>query len=63
MRIVVDRGLCEANAVCEGIATEVFHVTDDDVLELLDETPPEAMRERLEAAVLRCPRRALSIVD
>lgn len=63
MRIEVDRNLCEANALCEGIAPTVFHVTDDDVLEILQPSPPEEMRQKIEAAVLRCPRRALSIVE
>ena len=63
MRIEVDRDLCEANAVCESIAAKVFHVNEDDVLEVLDPEPPEAMRAAVEAAVLRCPRRALRLVD
>ena len=39
MRIVVDFDLCESNAVCMGIAPEVFEVRDDDFLYVLDETP------------------------
>ncbi|MCZ7524927.1 MAG: ferredoxin [Acidimicrobiia bacterium] len=61
MRVVVDHDVCEANAVCESIVPELFHVTDDDVLEILrPEVPPE-LRERAEQAVLRCPRRALRL--
>ena len=41
MRIVVDFDLCESNAVCMGIAPEVFEVRDDDFLYVLDENPPE----------------------
>ena len=39
MRIVVDYDLCESNAICMGIAPEVFEVRDDDFLYVLDETP------------------------
>lgn len=63
MRVVVDYDLCESNAICMGIVPEVFEVRDDDFLYLLDETPPEALRERVEEAVRRCPKQALSIVE
>ena len=36
MRVVVDFDLCESNAICMGIAPEVFEVRDD-LLALLDD--------------------------
>jgi ferredoxin len=63
MRVRVDRDLCESNGVCERLAPEVFEVGDDDRLRLKQERPPEALRARVEEAVRRCPKRALSIVD
>jgi len=63
MRVVVDRTLCEANAVCARLVPEVFAVGDDDRLEIKQEQPPEALRERVEHAVRRCPKLALSLVD
>ena len=63
MRVVVDFDLCESNAVCMGIAPEVFEVRDDDFLYVLDETPPESMRPQLEEAVRRCPKQAISLAD
>jgi len=63
MRIVVDYDLCESNAVCMGIAPEVFEVRDDDFLYLLDEHPPEESRGKMEDAVRRCPKQAISIQD
>jgi len=62
-RVVVDFDLCESNAVCMGVAPEVFEVRDDDFLYVLDETPPEELRPRVEEAVRRCPKAAISIVD
>lgn len=63
MRVVVDYDLCESNAICMGIAPEVFEVRDDDLLYILDENPPEALRERVEEAVRRCPKQALTLLE
>jgi ferredoxin len=63
MRVVVDFDLCESNAICMGIAPEVFEVRDDDFLYVLNETPPEEMRGKIEEAVQRCPKQAISIVE
>lgn len=62
-RVVVDWDLCESNAVCMGIAPQVFEVRDDDFLYILDETPPDALRSAVEQAVARCPKQAISIAD
>ena len=63
MRVVCDFDLCESNAICMGIVPEVFEVRDDDFLYILDETPPESLRDKIEEAVRRCPKQALSIVE
>lgn len=63
MRVVVDFDLCESNAVCMGIAPEIFEVRDDDFLYVLNETPPETDRAKVEEAVRRCPKQAISIAD
>ena len=61
MRVVVDFDLCESNAVCMSIAPEVFEVRDDNFLYILQEEPPEELRPKVEEAVRRCPRQAISI--
>jgi len=63
MRIVVDRDLCEGNAVCMKMAPEVFAVGDDDQVKVLIECPGPDLRAKVEAAVRRCPRQALSLTD
>ena len=63
VRVIVDQDRCEGNAVCMKIAPEVFLVADDDRVRVLVERPPEALRSRIEAAVRRCPRQALAILD
>ena len=62
-RVVVDFDLCESNAICMGIAPEVFEVRDDDFLYILDETPSPDLREKVEEAVRRCPKQAISIAE
>jgi ferredoxin len=63
MRVVVDYDLCESNAICMAVAPEVFEVDDDDNLNLLQDEPPEDLRPKVEEAVRRCPKQALSIED
>jgi ferredoxin len=63
MRVVVDYDLCESNAICMGLVPEVFEVRDDDNLYILDEHPPDSMRARLQEAVDRCPKQAISLAD
>ena len=63
MRVVVNRTLCESNAVCARLVPEVFVVDDDDRLQITQVELSEAQRERVEHAVRRCPKLALSIVE
>ena len=63
MRVVVDRTLCESNAVCARLVPEVFVVDDDDQLRIKQAELSDVLRERVEHAVRRCPKLALSIVD
>ena len=63
MKVVVDFDLCESNAVCMGIAPEVFEVREDDFLYVLDEHPPEELRSTLEQAVVACPRAAIRLEE
>jgi ferredoxin len=62
MRIVVDRGLCEGLGMCEAMAHEFFEVDDDDQMTLLEESPDEAHRSTVHAAVESCPVQALSLL-
>jgi ferredoxin len=61
MRVVVDFDLCESNAICMQVAPEVFEVRDDDFLYVLQEEPDESLRPKIEEAVRRCPKQAISI--
>jgi ferredoxin len=63
VKVVVDFDVCASNAVCMGIVPEVFEVRDDGFLYVLDEHPPETLRDRLREAVNSCPTGAISLVE
>ena len=44
-------------------APEVFEVRDDDFLYVLQENPPEELRGKVEEAVRRCPKQAITLED
>jgi ferredoxin len=60
MRIDVDRDTCEGLGMCEAMAHEYFEL-DDDTMTVLDDSPPEADRSKVHAAVEACPVMALSL--
>ncbi|MGH3361277.1 MAG: ferredoxin [Nocardioides sp.] len=63
MKVKVDFDLCESNALCEGIAPDVFELDDDDFLQLKTDEVTDENRSRVEQAVASCPRAAISIED
>ena len=67
MRLRVDLELCQGHGVCVGEAPEVFRVVERPgayaKVEILLESPPEALRAQALAAVRYCPNRALFLVD
>ncbi len=63
MRIEVDWDLCESNAVCMGIAPDVFELGDDDMLSVLEPQVTPENEALVREAVRQCPRQAISIVE
>jgi ferredoxin len=63
MRVVVNRDLCEGNALCVKEAPEVFALGDDDQARILAERPTESLRTKVDRAVRRCPRNALTLIE
>jgi ferredoxin len=61
MKVVVDFDKCESNAVCMGLAPDIFEVRDDNFLYVLQEEPPESKRELLQTCARQCPTGAISI--
>ncbi|MGI9124486.1 MAG: ferredoxin [Mycobacterium sp.] len=63
MRVVVDRDRCEGNAICVGIAPDLFELDDDDYV-MVTKNPIPADQEALaEQAIAECPRAALTRQD
>ena len=62
-KVVVDFDKCESNALCMGVAPEVFEVRDDDFLYVLQEEPPDELREKCNEAARVCPKQAITIED
>ena len=63
MRVKADFDLCEANALCVGIAPETFELDDDDFLHILDDEVTAENEAKIRQAIASCPRNALSIED
>jgi len=63
VRIVVDRDLCQGHGVCESEAPEIFSVSKQGVLTILDTSPPEGARALVDRAVSFCPTAALRIEE
>lgn len=63
MKVVVDFDVCASNAVCMGIAPQVFEVRDDGYLYVLDEHPGPDLLDAVRMAVTNCPTGAISLED
>jgi len=63
MKVVVDYDVCASNAVCMGIAPEVFEVRDDGFLYVLEEHPAEDLQDRVRQAANNCPTGAITLKD
>lgn len=71
MKVKVDWDLCEANAVCMGVAPELYEVDDDDNFHHLikggeEDTSGDVPADQIDKAreaVRLCPRQALSVIE
>ena len=62
MRITVDLDTCLSNAQCVAAAPEVFMISDEGELRILDRNPPAALWAKVERAASLCPTQAISVV-
>lgn len=67
MKIRVDLDLCQGHSVCLGECPEVFNVkeTDDGYPQVvvLQETPPEELRDKVMTAARFCPNHVITVVE
>ncbi|MFJ3667442.1 ferredoxin [Streptomyces sp. NPDC090106] len=67
MRIGIDPGMCEGNAVCEALAPTVFELDDRDQARVTDDvlapdgSVPDEHRALVERAAEGCPRLAIQV--
>ena len=61
MRVEVDRDLCESNAVCVGIAPDIFDLGDDDLARVLVDEVPQGREDEVREAVGLWPKIALKL--
>ncbi|UMB69671.1 ferredoxin [Mycobacterium paraterrae] len=61
MRAEVDRDLCESNAVCVGIASDIFELDDEDLVVVTVDEIPEDREDDVRSAVQLCPKIALTL--
>lgn len=61
MRLSVNRDLCDSQALCVSIAPDHFAIDDDDVMQVLIESPSDDDIERVTRAVRACPKAALRL--
>ena len=59
MRVEVDRDRCEGNAVCAGIAPDLFDLDDEDYAVVKVDPVPDDLEELAEQSINECPRAAL----
>lgn len=64
MRVTVDLDKCLGYANCVADAPEVFEIPEESmVVRLLQPNPSSDMRAAVEAAVLDCPARAITLLE
>jgi ferredoxin len=61
MKVIVDLTACDLHGLCVDTAPEVFEIADDGALRVLNETPPEDLRDRVQKAARECPTGAITI--
>ena len=59
MRVEVDRDRCEGNAVCVGIAPDLFELDDEDYAVVKADPVPPDQEDLAEQSIAECPRAAL----
>jgi ferredoxin len=67
IKISVDRDLCQGHSVCLGECPEVFDVVEQDEgypqVVILQESPSEELREKVDTAARYCPNHVISVIE
>jgi ferredoxin len=63
MKVVVDMDKCQDHGQCAFAAPEVFQISAEGKLVVLQEAPDESLRDSVEEAADVCPVQAITIED
>jgi len=61
VKVVVDYDVCASTGSCMQVCPEVFEVRSDGFLYVLQEEPPEELRDRVRQAEELCPTGAITV--
>ena len=61
MKITVNYDICASTGTCMQVCPEVFEVRSDGYLYVLQENPPEELREKVKQAEDLCPTAATTV--
>jgi ferredoxin len=61
MRVVVDFDVCASTGACMQVCPEVFEVRSDGYLYVLQDEPPEDLRDKVQMAADMCPTAAITV--
>jgi ferredoxin len=63
MRVIVDFDVCASTGACMQVCPEVFEVRSDGYLYVLQEEPPEELRDKVMQAADLCPTAAITVEE
>lgn len=63
MRVEIDADKCIGSGACVIACPEVFTQDDGGVVILLDEQPPEGLRDKVREAVRACPAEVITLSE
>jgi ferredoxin len=61
MKVIVDYDVCASTGSCMQVCPEVFEVRSDGFLYVLQEEPPEELRDQVQQAEELCPTGAITV--
>lgn len=63
MKVSVDYDVCASTGACMQVCPEVFEVRSDGYLYVLQESPGEDLRDKVQTAAEMCPTGAITVGD
>ena len=63
LHVTVDYDMCASTGHCMQFCPEVFELRKDGYLYVLQEDPPQSLRDKVQTAVDMCPTAAISVTD